>query len=737
MKKLHLCGAAALASAAVFAQGEKLLLDFTSPAFEPARVFHADGDAAYEMPGDGSVKLTIQPNNGWQGLYVSIPNENRDLSAFGGVSVNIHNPGDFPQFFGVRVDNPGADGSKNCNGESFTLQPGETKDCAVWFGFGGGQPAFQLNPKNVTTILVYWHQPQRAGSLVLRDCKAIPPNPTLTALLPREKLVISFGAEGVENLFKMDGGVLVEGADAIGEKSLLGDNAADPREWFEFWETKPGLVEGSHTYNVKFQCRVLDADAGAKFYSFFRSHSRGWGKWDRAWKTVENLAAIKGQTLTQEYTVDLPRFKDYKFMLGINGGKAKIVFDNIEITRGAPYNEGDLLDRAVAKRNANAEVVHFLNFENGLEGANAVHGQITENVAEVLMGKKSFVADTIGRGQEWTTILTTGRGAIEPGYKYFITIPYRMEKLGDRPGNIYVFAESTRQGDKNYGWRSFSSGAGDDDVIATTFQYREGGPHQLVLGVQHEARVVIDEIEIRREPLPPDLLPGLVARNPRDMKLVFEDTFDGAAIDEAKWHVGGDGPHRGGMLRKANAVIQDGNLHMLFMPDGDTFSSAALNTQGKHQWTYGYFECRAMLNKQEGHWFGFWLMNDKVNNVDDSGRDGTEVDIVEAPWLHEDKASHALHWDGYGDDHATDGFAPAVPGLHEGFHTFAVDWQPDGYIFFIDGKETWRSNSGGVCQNPSWIILSDELGGWSGDARNIDAANFPDRIIVDYVRVWQ
>ena len=60
-----------------------------------------------------------------------------------------------------------------------------------------------------------------------------------------------------------------------------------------------------------------------------------------------------------------------------------------------------------------------------------------------------------------------------------------------------------------------------------------------------------------------------------------------------------------------------------------------------------------------------------VNAVGDEGRDGTEIDIMEKPWL-DDRVQHTLHWDGYGKDHKSEGKVVKVPGVMEGFHTFAL-----------------------------------------------------------------
>jgi len=49
------------------------------------------------------------------------------------------------------------------------------------------------------------------------------------------------------------------------------------------------------------------------------------------------------------------------------------------------------------------------------------------------------------------------------------------------------------------------------------------------------------------------------------------------------------------------------------------------------------------------------------------------------------------------------------------------------YVFYVDGREMWRTKAGGVCQVPLYIKLSDEVGNWGGD---IKKATLPDRFLV-------
>lgn len=70
---------------------------------------------------------------------------------------------------------------------------------------------------------------------------------------------------------------------------------------------------------------------------------------------------------------------------------------------------------------------------------------------------------------------------------------------------------------------------------------------------------------------------------------------------------------------------------------------------------------------------------------------------------------------------------------HQGYYTFGLLWTPDEYVFYVDGRETWRTSAGGVSQVPEYIKLSEEIGPWGGD---IKKANLPDYFIVDHVRVY-
>ena len=227
-----------------------------------------------------------------------------------------------------------------------------------------------------------------------------------------------------------------------------------------------------------------------------------------------------------------------------------------------------------------------------------------------------------------------------------------------------------------------------------------------------------------------DILPS--ASEGQTWKLVWNDEFDGTTLDTSKWDVPENRRRDGYWSGKAISLDGNGRLVMSVLKEGDKYLDGCVRTLGKFEHSFGYYVTRVQLQKQPGHWSAFWIMGRGVGKVGDEGRDGTEIDIFEKPWL-DDRVQHALHWDGYGKAHKSEGHVAKVAGVMEGWHAFGLWWKPDEYVFYVDGQETWRTKAGGVSQVPEYMKLSDEIGDWAGDIRH---AELPDAFLVDYVRVY-
>jgi len=121
--------------------------------------------------------------------------------------------------------------------------------------------------------------------------------------------------------------------------------------------------------------------------------------------------------------------------------------------------------------------------------------------------------------------------------------------------------------------------------------------------------------------------------------------------------------------------------------------------------------------------------------VGDPATAGVEIDIIE--YLrngdYPTKAQHTIHWDVRTPQQKRDFAAPSIPAIAEGFHTFGCEWTPELLIFYVDGRETWRTSKA-VPRRDEYMILSLEVGKWADD---IAKARLPDSLEVDWVRVYK
>lgn len=217
--------------------------------------------------------------------------------------------------------------------------------------------------------------------------------------------------------------------------------------------------------------------------------------------------------------------------------------------------------------------------------------------------------------------------------------------------------------------------------------------------------------------------------------LTFEDDFTGETIDQTKWEHAPEWERHNGQWSHDDAFLDgDGHLVIQISEKDDAFYSGAIRTRELFEQAYGYFEIRAKLPVDEGFWTAFWLMSDSVHDVGDEGRDGTEIDIFETPFARSKKIDHALHWDGYGPEHRSAGESIYYPEAYEDFATFALEWNEEEYIFYINEEETWRTSAGGVSEVPAYLKITAEIGDWAGDIRKAD---LPAEMLVDYVRVYE
>lgn len=220
---------------------------------------------------------------------------------------------------------------------------------------------------------------------------------------------------------------------------------------------------------------------------------------------------------------------------------------------------------------------------------------------------------------------------------------------------------------------------------------------------------------------------------------VFSDDFNGTTLDKSKWTYRADGTVRGYATvsgSKTIALDGAGNLVIKTIKDPDgKYYVGQLCTDGKFAQKYGYFECRAKLQRSVGTHSSFWLQTNTMGAEPDNALAvGAEVDIFEYIKPNPNATYHTVHWGGYGATHKSDSKIIMNPNVNDGdFHTFGLLWSSAAYIFFVDGNEVSRTSNGlsGVAE---YMILSTELTGFGGDYTK---GVYPDEIVFDYVKTYQ
>jgi type 1 glutamine amidotransferase len=193
---------------------EKVLFDFDR-GFDFAKVTTEDAAVAEAKSPSGSrLRVTTGHRQSWPGVTLPAPTGHWDLSPFASVALTIRNVGSNELRISCRVDNPGADGRKNCVTDSLALGPGRTGSLKValkrdsddklggkLFGMRGypvtaGGPG-TVEPKNITQLLLFVNRPGSDHVFEVDDIRATgaytPPTARVTDAEPFFPFIDAFG----------------------------------------------------------------------------------------------------------------------------------------------------------------------------------------------------------------------------------------------------------------------------------------------------------------------------------------------------------------------------------------------------------------------------------------------------------------------------------------------------------------------------------------------------------------
>ena len=256
-----------------------------------------------------------------------------------------------------------------------------------------------------------------------------------------------------------------------------------------------------------------------------------------------------------------------------------------------------------------------------------------------------------------------------------------------------------------------------------------------------------------------DLAPHALADDgvPAQWELVWNDEFSGSEIaghwnHEVNAWGGGNNELQYYTDRDENSFVRGGKLHIVAReedyegPEGArNFTSARLNTKGNAEWTYGRFEVRARLPEGQGIWPAVWML--PTDNVYGTWAASGEIDIVELVGHVPGRVHGTLHYGGEWPMNTYTGDSYRLPRgkkFSDAFHTFTLIWEEGAIHWYVDGEhyQTQRSWRTGDHEFPApfdqrfHLLLNVAVGGnWPGPPD--DTTEFPQEMVVDYVRVYQ
>jgi beta-glucanase (GH16 family) len=246
-------------------------------------------------------------------------------------------------------------------------------------------------------------------------------------------------------------------------------------------------------------------------------------------------------------------------------------------------------------------------------------------------------------------------------------------------------------------------------------------------------------------------------------QLVWSDEFDGGALDLDSWqHELGTGWKGWGnnelqYYRAKNTQVANGLLVIEAKAErfaGKKYTSSRIRTKGQRFFRYGRVDIRARLPSGRGLWPALWMLGE---TIDDVGWPACgEIDIMEMRGNDPSTVLGTAHWQGASGDISStscssEDIDPAqsdsmsslkVGTFADEFHVFSIIWNESQIQWYLDGA-TAPYHTVDVTPTPRscfdgdfYFLFNVAVGGdFLPNPRS--AAHFPQKMWVDYIRVYQ
>ncbi|WP_221390744.1 family 16 glycosylhydrolase [Dyadobacter sp. NIV53] len=235
---------------------------------------------------------------------------------------------------------------------------------------------------------------------------------------------------------------------------------------------------------------------------------------------------------------------------------------------------------------------------------------------------------------------------------------------------------------------------------------------------------------------------------------VWQDEFDySGKPDVKKWSydLGGDGWGNNELQnytdKQENAHVENGKLIIEAIKEQsgkNKYSSARLVSLGKGDFRYGKFEIKAKLPTGRGTWPAIWMLASNNTYGNKGWPDNGEIDIMEHVGFDQNNIHGNIHTKAFNHSIGTNkGNNTIINTASTEFHIYTCEWTPDYVALSADGNEYFRFNKEPVYQWQQWpfdksfhLLLNMAVGGNWGGQKGVDDSIFPQKMEVDYVRVY-
>lgn len=194
-----------------------------------------------------------------------------------------------------------------------------------------------------------------------------------------------------------------------------------------------------------------------------------------------------------------------------------------------------------------------------------------------------------------------------------------------------------------------------------------------------------------------------------------------------------------------NVRVEDGVLIIEAHQDStrnNAYSSAKIVSRNKGDWRYGRLEIRAKLPRGVGTWPAIWMLPTdwKYGGWPTSG----EIDIMEHVGYDPGVIHGTIHTEKYNHIKQTQKEGKInVPDAQDEFHVYAVNWTEDKMDFYVDDslyhtvtRDPADDYRGWPFDQRFYLIMNIAVGGNWGGAKGVDPDIWPQRMEIDYVRVY-